>query len=100
MSGQAELASHETDLIGHWQLRGQNVVGDPACERIERLIAEHLTLLGADASGWSDLYREPDDGRPWELTWPQSEMHGGGPPRLTCLAIDTARDKYGTLVES
>ena len=92
-----KLAPHEIDLIGHWQFKGQEVTDDPASKRIEWLIAEHLTLLGTDASGWNELYRDPDDGRLWELTFPQSEMHGGGPPRLTCLSIEQARSRYGTL---
>lgn len=91
------LEPHEIDLTGHWLFKGRNVAGDTACERIEWLIAEHLTLLGTDASGWNDLYRDPDDGRLWELTFPQPEMHGGGPPRLTCLSIEQARGRYGTL---
>ncbi len=28
------------------------------------------------------------------------EMHGGGPPRLTCLTTDAARSKYGAVVDS
>ena len=49
------LEPHEIDLTGHWLFKGRNVAGDTACERIEWLIAEHLTLLGTDASGWNDL---------------------------------------------
>ena len=95
----ARLAADETELTGVWKIKDAKITGDPVCERIEWLISNHLVQLGADSSGWSELYRDPDDGRLWELTWPQSEMHGGGPPRLTCLTIDAARGKYGTSVD-
>jgi len=97
---QLKPAEKETDLFGAWLTKREKVVADPICQRIEWLISQHLVQLGADSSGWDELYRDPDDGRLWELTWPQSEMHGGGPPRLTCLTIDAARGKYGAVVDS
>jgi len=96
---QPKLASHEQNLIGNWQTNGAQIIADPVCEKIEWLVGNHLVLLGADSTGWDELYRDPDDGRLWELTWPQSELHGGGPPRLTYLTLQTARDKYGALVD-
>ena len=54
--------------------------------------------LGGDASGWDVLFRDPTDGRLWELIYPQSEPHGGGPPQLRCLTADEARQKYGVHV--
>jgi hypothetical protein len=95
-----KLAATETELVGQWHLRGTRIIADDTCRRIEELVSKHLVLLGSDASGWDDLYRDPDDGRLWERTWPQSEMHGGGPPRLSCLPVDEALRKYGTIVES
>jgi len=96
----AQPATHETDLVGAWLMKREKVVADPIYQRIEWLISQHLVQLGADSSGWDELYRDPSDDRLWELTWPQSEMHGGGPPRLTCLTIDSARRKYGAVVDS
>lgn len=95
-----KLKPQDSDLVGAWQLLRGKVFGDPTCERIEWLIANHLVQLGTDSSGWDDLYRDPDDGRLWELTLPQSEMHGGGPPRLTCISVDAARAKYGAIVDT
>ena len=40
------------------------------------------------------LYRDPNDNRLWELIYPQSEMHGGGPPELRNLTFNEARQKY------
>ena len=94
-----KLTPRDTDLVGQWQMKKDAIVADPTCGRIEWLIANHLVQLAADPSGWGELYRDPDDGRLWELTWPQSEMHGGGPPRLTCMTIAAARSKYGAIVD-
>ena len=99
MTGPSRIAACEIDLNGAWQARGGKLVADPACARIEWLANNHLVLLGVDSTGWHELYRDPDDGRLWELTWPKSEMHGGGPPRLTCLTLQAARDKYGATVD-
>jgi immunity protein 27 of polymorphic toxin system len=96
----SRLAANETSLFGAWKEKRDRIVADPTCERIEWLVGNHLVQLGADASGWDELYRDPDDGRLWELTWPQSEVHGGGPPRLTCVATEMARAKYGTVVDT
>ena len=85
----------ETQLTGKWLSRDGRAVADETCERINELVRSHLRQLGRDASGWDVLYRDTDDGRLWELTYPQSELHGGGPPQLRCLAPDEARKKYG-----
>ncbi len=89
-----KLAPAETDLTGQWVLKGDAIVADETCRRIDWLINHDLVLVGTDPSGCHDLYRDPQDGRLWERTWPQSEMHGGGPPRLACVTIDEARKKY------
>ncbi|MDH4259569.1 MAG: Imm27 family immunity protein [Gammaproteobacteria bacterium] len=100
MNEHSRIAANETELLGAWKVKQDRVVADPNCERIEWLTSNHLLQLGADSSGWDELYRDPDDGRLWELTWPQSEMHGGGPPRLVLLSTDAARAKYGAVVDT
>jgi hypothetical protein len=71
------------------------VEADSTARRIEFLIKDLLHQLANDASGWDVLYRDPNDGRLWELTYPKSGWQGGGPPRLTCITADAAREKYG-----
>jgi hypothetical protein len=88
----------ETVLIGQWVLQGACPVADDVCNRIFTLTKLHLVKLGSDASGWAVLYRDPNDGRHWELIYPQSELHGGGPPQLRCLTFDEARQKFGAQV--
>ncbi len=88
----------ETHLAGKWLARDGRIVGDETCQRIDELIRTHLREIGRDASGWDVIYRDPDDARLWELTYPQSQLHGGGPPQLRWLPLDEARQKYGDAV--
>ena len=69
--------------------------GDAAiASRIAWLTSEVLTPVGRSADGWDTLYLDPADGRHWEHTYPQSELQGGGPPRLACVSLDAVRSKY------
>ncbi len=89
------LQPKETLLVGNWELIGGQVRKDPTEERIERLIASSLEKVVSTAGGWEVLYRDPGDGRYWELTFPQSELHGGGPRSLRCIEQLEAENKYG-----
>ena len=82
-----ELQPHETILTGNWLFEGTSVIGDDVCRRIEWLVDSHLEKLATDSSGWEALYRDPRDGRFWERTYPQGEMHGGGPPQLSVVSV-------------
>jgi len=44
------------------------------------------------------LYRDPQDGRSWELTYPHSDWHGGEPPDLRHISSGEAASKYGNRV--
>ena len=90
------LQPYETDLLGDWIVSGTQVEGDEVCKRIKWVVAEKIQEVTTDASGWDVLYRDPADGRYWELTYPKSHMHGGGPPRLTNLSLDQVKAKYKT----
>jgi hypothetical protein len=81
-------------LTGKWEARGGQVVADNTAERIQALVANHLIKVGEDLGDWDVLYRDPDDGRLWELLYPQSELHGGGPPELRLISDAEARKKY------
>jgi hypothetical protein len=95
-----KLAPSDIDLVGTWKLSGESIVPDATSRRLDRLVKEHLAKLGNDPSGWDTLYRDPEDGRFWELTYPQSDSEDGGPPRLTCLPAEEARKKYGSVVNA
>jgi len=91
----SSLQPSERELTGRWLSRDGRLVADDTCERINDLVQSHLRLLGRDGSGWDALYSDPVDGRLWELIYPQSELHGGGPPQLRCLTREEAEMKYG-----
>ncbi|AZO82114.1 MULTISPECIES: Imm27 family immunity protein [unclassified Bosea (in: a-proteobacteria)] len=46
-------------------------------------------IATADA-GWTILYRDRDTAQFWELSYPSSDMHGGGPRCLRQLFIESA----------
>ena len=90
-----EINPSETILTGQWILQGGRAVADDVCKRILVLTKSHLVELSRDASGWNVLYGDPSDERHWELTYPQGELHGGGPPQLRSLTAEEAKQKYG-----
>jgi hypothetical protein len=94
-----QLEPSETDLVGKWINDRGKVVGDAATERIRWLTSNVLEKIGPseESGGWDILYRDRGDGRYWEFTYPKSYMHGGGPPRLTCISDEEARKKYKLL---
>src|ERR1700728_2234794 len=99
-SPMTKLQSNEQRLTGSWIAQDGKVHGDAICERIKWLLAHDLQKV-ADSpqwGAWETLYRDPDDGRYWERTYPQSELHGGGPPELRVLTADEAKQKYGSQV--
>ena len=89
-----ELQPDEIVLTGNWLVEGERVVADDVCRRIEWLVESQLERLATDSSGWDTLYRDPRDGRLWEHIYPQSEMHGGGPPQLKVVSAESAAAKY------
>lgn len=91
----AMIDPSETTIACRWTISDGLVVADEACRRIDTLIGGYLIALAHDESGWDVLYRDPADGRFWELTYPQSEMHGGGPAQLQLVAPEVARKKCG-----
>jgi Immunity protein 27 len=85
----------ETELVGAFLTTSGKIVPDAVCVRIQQLVEGRLEPVAVDASGWDRLHRDPTDGRLWELTYPESEMHGGGPPRLCVISPADATAKYG-----
>ncbi|HEU4629593.1 MAG TPA: Imm27 family immunity protein [Gemmatimonadaceae bacterium] len=90
-----ELRPDESDLVGQWLDTGNRIVGDAVCARIQWLVAGRLQRLAGSASGLEALYRDPRDGRLWELTHPHAHWPGGGPPRLTQVPPARAAARYG-----
>ena len=84
----------EAELTGKWLFENGKVVGDEIEERICELVEDRFTRLADREGGWVILHRDPVDRSLWELSFPQSGLHGGGPHRLTRLTEDQARDLY------
>jgi hypothetical protein len=80
-------------IEGKWSFKGQRVVADEGCDQITSLLPT-LIPCGSTADGWTRFYRDAGSGVFWELTYPQSEMHGGAPPRLESLSLGELRLKY------
>jgi hypothetical protein len=89
-----KIGSHETEIRGQWTMVGLKVEEDATARRIQALIGGYLRQIAHDESGWKTLYVDPGDGRYWELTYPEPDSHGGGPPMLKCLSEEQAKERY------
>ena len=92
-----QLQPQETALVGQWLVEDGQVRKDATCERIEWLTSQYLKkiVISKEWGAWETLFQDPSDERYWERTYPQSGMHGGGPPALRCLSKEEAKAKYG-----
>ena len=89
------LRPDETELVGKWELVGGRLVADAVATRIQMLLSGPLIPIRASQDGWNTLYLDPSDNRLWELSYPESHLHGGGPPSLTLLSSEEADKRYG-----
>ena len=79
------LRPDESVLIGNTNFENGKVYKDLIYQRIEYLISNCLIKIGSKESGWITVYKDPHDGRLWELSYPNSELHGGGAPVLKSI---------------
>lgn len=80
-----KLGPEEELLSGGWENTRFGIQADATQKRIDFLVANHLEKLEEACSDWGSFYRDPEDGRIWKLSYPNSELHGGGPAELRCL---------------
>jgi hypothetical protein len=85
----------EIELVGCWKLKEEKLSADETANRIVVLLRDWFKSIAKSSSGWEQLLQDPEDGRYWELTYPMSEMQGGGPPMLKVISGDIVRNKYG-----
>lgn len=90
-----DLEKDEQILVGHWLDRQGRVEMDEVSARIEFLIRNRLDRIGASGDGWDILFVDRNDGRFWELSYPDSTSHGGGAPMLKALDAAAVKKKYG-----
>jgi len=85
----------EAYIIGKWILEDGKVVADDNCKRIEYLIHHYFRKVKTSPDGWFAIYQDPDTSFYWELSYPQSEVQGGGPPRLYRINAEVAnKEEY------
>ncbi len=89
------LLKGETELLGSWVNQAGSIIADDVSKRIEALISKELKEVGTSGDGWDVLYIDPSDGRYWELTYPDSDSHGGGAPKLSFVTVEQVKAKYG-----
>jgi len=80
-----------TELQDIWVSRDGNMCAEGDAKTIDDLLAQSLRVRRS-GDGWTSLYRHHATGEFWELSYPQAEMHGGGPRRLVKVPILTAED--------
>ena len=83
----------ETVLQGFWLDLGSSVVPDARWDRITRLTEGYLELL-ATGGGRERLFRDPADGRLWELVPVEPELPAS-PPLLRVIDPERAASQYG-----
>ncbi len=88
------IDSNVQKLVGEWKMVGGSLQEDSISKLINQLISGGLHKIAVSNDGWMILYQDPDDGRYWELSYPQSELAGGGPPTLSFLRDAEILSKY------
>ena len=70
------------DLRDIWHLEDGKVAARGDAAAIDEMLATKLEEVRTDEGGWVVIFRHRDTNQLWELSYPQSELHGGGPRRL------------------
>jgi hypothetical protein len=87
------IKPEDTELRGYWIDLGSAMTPDATWERIRRLTGKYLELIATGGDGRDQLYRDPADGRFWELT-PANPQIPAGPPILRVIPASLAEEKY------
>jgi hypothetical protein len=86
------------EFVGKWVFdESGRIVGDENENRIRDLTDHRFVRVAAREAGWTILFLDPLTGSYWELTFPQSDLHGGGPRKLSRLAAEQAKELYPAL---
>ena len=88
------IDSTENKICGNWIIEHGKPVADAISERIYYLINNVLIEIARSDDGWSVLYFDKNDGRYWELYYPDSNLNGGGAPCLEHISRNSAIEKY------
>ncbi len=75
-------------------MKDDKIVENSNCALIKEKLTNALIQVAISTDGWTTLYKEKNSDVYWELTYPQSEMHGGGPAQLESFNYDKIKNKY------
>ncbi len=75
------MEMNQKEFVGKWIFKEGKVIGDENCKIIKLMIENDLIEFETSDNGWTKRYKGKD-GTIWELTYPESHLHGGGPPKL------------------
>lgn len=73
------------DLRDVWYSESGKMAARGDAAVIDDLLATKLEEIKVDPVNWIVIFRHRDTNQLWELSYPQSELHGGGPRRLRLL---------------
>lgn len=91
----SEIHADEVEIRGLWFADGGRMTSDDACKRVQRLTAEYLQEVARAKRGWEKLYRDPVDGRYWEISYPFGGGQAAGPATLRCVELAAVQERYG-----
>jgi len=91
-AAETNLLPEEYLLQGLWIDTGSRMEKDSTWQRILWLVAEQLESLAESPDG--RLFRDPVDGRLWELLRTRPDLPDGGPPVLRVIAKEKAAGLY------
>jgi len=74
-----------TELNDIFAIEGGNVVIRGDAGIIDDMLQNKLEKVRSDERGWTTVCRHRDTNELWELSYPQSDLHGGGPRRLRMI---------------
>jgi len=89
------LRSNEECIVGGWEVVDGVTVEDYNTRRVFYVTSNLLHVIGEDPSAWRTLYQDKSDGRYWQLSYDNSDTHGGGTPLLRCISRLEAMKKHG-----
>lgn len=81
-------------ITGKWIKEGKNIIKDSNCALIKKKLTNDLIKVAISIDGWDILFKGRNFDLYWELTYPQSELHGGGPARLESFNYNEIKNKY------
>ncbi|WP_082434612.1 Imm27 family immunity protein [Devosia sp. A16] len=86
------MSADRPHLADKWIVDGTHVIASGDAGAIDELLANSLEEVASNDGGWRRLYRHRTGGHFWELSYPNSELQGGGPRRLVQLVLRRASD--------